>query len=88
MTRSVFCKKLEKEEIGLDYIPFPGELGKEIYEGISKQAWQMWLSHQTMLINEYRLNMLESQSREFLTSEMKKFLFAEGSELPPGYQAA
>lgn len=85
MTRTVLCKKLGKEELGLEFPPIPGELGKEIYNNISKHAWQMWLSHQTMLINEYRLNMLDPQSREFLMTEMKKFLFGEGSEAPPGY---
>lgn len=86
MTRTVFCKKLGTEELGLEFPPFPGDLGKEIYNNISKHAWQMWLSHQTMLINEYRLNMLEPEAREFLVNEMKKFLFGEGSETPPGYQ--
>jgi Fe-S cluster biosynthesis and repair protein YggX len=86
MTRTVFCKKLGKEELGLDLPPFPGELGQEIYNHISKRAWQMWLSHQTMLINEYRLNMLDPKAREFLVAEMKKFLFGEGSESPPGYK--
>lgn len=86
MTRTVFCKKLATEELGLDHPPFPGELGKEIYQHISKPAWQMWLSHQTMLINEYHLNMLEPQAREFLVVEMKKFLFGEGSATPPGYK--
>jgi Fe-S cluster biosynthesis and repair protein YggX len=85
MARTVFCKKLGKEELGLDFPPFPGELGEEIYANISKHAWQMWLSHQTMLINEYRLNMLDPQARDFLVAEMKKFLFGEGSETPPGY---
>lgn len=86
MTRSVYCKKLGKEEIGLDYAPFPGELGKEIYEHISKHAWQMWLSHQTMLINEYRLNMLDPEAREMLVTEMKKFLFEDQNVTPPGYK--
>lgn len=88
MTRTVLCKKLGAEELGLEYPPFPGDLGKEIYNHISKHAWQMWLNHQTMLINEYRLNMLDPQAREFLVTEMKKFLFEEGSEVPPGYTPA
>jgi Fe-S cluster biosynthesis and repair protein YggX len=86
MTRTVFCKKLNVEELGLGHQPMPGELGKEIYDNISKHAWQMWLSHQTMLINEYRLNMLDPEARDFLISEMKKFLFGKGSDTPAGYQ--
>ena len=86
MPHTVFCKKLGTEELGLEYPPFPGELGKEIYNNISKHAWQMWLSHQTTLINEYRLNVLDPEAREFLVVEMKKFLFGEGSKAPPGYK--
>jgi len=86
MARKVLCKKLGTEELGLENPPFPGELGEEIYNNISKHAWQMWLSHQTMLINEYRLNLLDPEAREFLVTEMKKFLFGGGSDSPPGYQ--
>lgn len=85
MVRKVSCKKLGIEDIGLDNPPFPGDLGKEIYENISKKAWQMWLGHQTMLINEYRLNLLDQEAKQFLIAEMKKFLFGEGSSTPPGY---
>lgn len=85
MTRKVLCKKLGTEELGLEFHPMPGELGQEIFDNISKHAWQMWLSHQTMLINEYRLNMLDPKAREFLMTEMKKFLFGEGSSTPPGF---
>ncbi len=86
MSRMVFCKKLQTQAEGLDYAPYPGELGKKIYEHVSKQAWQMWQQHQTMLINEYRLNLLDSQAREFLEREMQNFFFGEGSAKPPGYQ--
>jgi Fe-S cluster biosynthesis and repair protein YggX len=65
--------------------PFPGPLGERIFNEVSKQAWQMWLSHQTMLINEYRLNLMEPKSREFLKEEMNKYFFGEGSEKPSGY---
>lgn len=85
MTRTVICKKLGTEELGLEFPPFPGDLGLEIYNSISKHAWQMWLSHQTMLINEYRLNMLDPEARNFLAEEMKKFLFGNGSDTPSGY---
>lgn len=85
MTRQIHCAKLGTEAEGLDFAPYPGELGQRIYESISKVAWQEWLKHQTMLINEYRLNALESKSREFLQQEMEKFLFGGGSEKPSGY---
>ncbi|MDF2940197.1 MAG: hypothetical protein K0R66_839 [Gammaproteobacteria bacterium] len=85
MSRMIYCKKLDKQAEGLDFPPYPGELGKKIHEHISKEAWGMWLNHQTMLINEYRLNMLDPQARDFLKKEMEKFLFGEGSEKPAGY---
>lgn len=85
MTHTILCKKLGIEAEGLDSPPYPGELGQRIYANISKQAWQMWVNHQTMLINEYRLSLLEKQARQFLEKEMEKFLFSEGSEKPPGY---
>lgn len=85
MTRTVYCVKLNKEAEGLPTPPLPGELGKKIYDHISKEAWQMWLSHQTMLINEYRLSLIEAKSRTFLFQEMDKFLFGPGSEKPAGY---
>ena len=75
MMRCIFCKKLGKEAEGLTYYPYPGELGKRIYEHISEQAWQAWLGHQTMLINEYRLNVIEPKSRQFLEEEMEKNSF-------------
>lgn len=84
--RIVYCVKLNKEAKGLAVPPYPGELGQKIYQGISEQAWQNWLAHQTMLINEYRLNLIEAKARQFLEQEMEKFLFGAGSERPPGYQ--
>ncbi len=86
MTHEIFCQKLKKQAQGLDYVPFPGELGQRIYKEISKEAWQQWMSQQTMLINEYRLNMTDATARTFLTTEMEKFFFGEGSEKPAGYQ--
>lgn len=83
--RIIFCTKLNKELEGLEYPPYPGELGKKIVDHISKEAWQLWLGRQTMLINEYRLNMLDPNSRRFLAEEMEKFLFGDGSDAPPGY---
>jgi len=83
--RTVYCIKLQKEAPGLDFSPYPGELGKKIFENISKEAWQAWLSQQTMLINEYRLSMTDPKAREFLATEMEKFFFGEGSQPPEGY---
>jgi len=85
MTRNVHCQKLQKQAEGLDFPPYPGGLGQKIYENISKEAWQLWTNQQTMLINEYRLNMLDPKAREFLEKEMQKFLFEGGSEKPPGF---
>ncbi len=82
MARQVKCVLLGIEAEGLDYAPYPGELGRRIFENVSKQAWQQWLSHQTMLINEYRLTPIEPKAREFLEQEMEKFFFGEGSEKP------
>ncbi len=86
MSRQVFCKKLGKEAQGLDFPPYPGELGQRIYDHISALAWQDWLNHQTMLVNEYRLHLADQKSRAFLETEMEKFLFGEGSEKPAGYR--
>lgn len=85
MIRTVYCEKLCKEAEGLDSPPYPGELGQRIYENISKQAWEAWLAHQTMLINEYRLSLIDPKARMFLEQEMEKFLFAGGSDSPPGF---
>ena len=82
MSRKVHCVKLDKEAEGLNAITYPGELGKRIYEQVSQEAWQMWLGHQTMLINEYRLTPIEPKAREFLEEEMEKFFFGGGSEKP------
>ncbi|MBT8506785.1 oxidative damage protection protein [Coxiella-like endosymbiont of Rhipicephalus sanguineus] len=87
MTRRIFCQKLGKEADALNYQPYPGELGQRIYKQISKQAWEAWLSHQTMLINEYRLSLIDPKARYFLQQEMEKFLFGTESEKPPGYLA-
>jgi Fe-S cluster biosynthesis and repair protein YggX len=86
MARKVHCVLLHVEADGLDYQPYPGELGKRIYENVSKQAWQQWLAHQTMLINEYRLTPIEPKNRKYLESEMEKFFFGGGSEKPPDFK--
>ncbi len=82
MSRKVHCVKLDKEAEGLAVSTYPGELGKRIFDQASQEAWQMWLSHQTMLINEYRLTLYEPKARKFLEEEMDKFFFGEGSEAP------
>lgn len=85
MTRMVNCIKLGREAEGLDLPPYPGELGKRIFENVSKEAWQMWLKHQTMLINEHRISPIDPKARQFLEGEMEKFFFGEGSAPPEGY---
>jgi Fe-S cluster biosynthesis and repair protein YggX len=85
MSRNVNCIILKKEAEGLDYAPYPGELGQRIYDSVSKEAWQRWLGHQTMLINENRLTPIEPEARQFLATEMEKFFFSGGSEKPKEY---
>ena len=82
MSRTVHCAKLGKELEGLERAPYPGELGQKIYDTISKEAWQAWLKQQTILINEYRLSMIDPKARQFLEEQMQKFLF-EGEEQKP-----
>jgi Fe-S cluster biosynthesis and repair protein YggX len=82
MSRIVNCTVLGREAEGLDYAPYPGALGQRIYASVSKEAWQKWLAHQTMLINEYRLTPMEPEARKFLETEMEKFFFGGGSEKP------
>lgn len=82
---SVQCSKLHKLAPGLPKPPYPGELGERIYKNISQEAWDLWLQHQTMLINEYRLSVIEPKSRKFIEQEMQKFLFEDNSSPPPDY---
>ena len=82
MTRTVNCVKLGTEAEGLKMPPYPGQLGQRIFEHVSAQAWQEWLRHQTMLINEYRLTPIEPKDRAFLEAEMEKYFFGDGSKLP------
>jgi Fe-S cluster biosynthesis and repair protein YggX len=86
MARTVQCVLLKREGEGLDRPPYPGELGRRIYEQVSKEAWAQWLRHQTLLINEYRLTPIEPKARKFLEAEMEKFFFGAGSTAPEGYQ--
>ena len=85
MTRKVQCRLLGEELDGLAFQPYPGELGKRIYENISQRAWQKWLALQTMLINENRLSPMNPEHRKYLEGEMEKFFFGEGAAAPEGY---
>jgi len=78
MSRMVNCVKLGKEAEGLDMLTYPGDLGQRIFDSISKEAWQGWVNHQTMLMNEYRLSPINAKDRKFLEEEMEKFLFGDG----------
>jgi Fe-S cluster biosynthesis and repair protein YggX len=81
----VKCVKLDKEAEGLDRPTYPGDLGKRIFQNVSKEAWQSWVGHQTMLINEYRLTPVDPKARKFLEEEMEKYFFGGGSDMPDGY---
>ncbi|GLQ92246.1 oxidative damage protection protein [Dyella acidisoli] len=86
MSRTIHCAKLGIDAEGLDFAPWPGPLGQRIFAEISKPAWQQWLAHQTMLINEYRINPLDPKARQFLGGEMEKFLFGGEAKKPEGYK--
>lgn len=85
MARMVSCVKLGREAEGLDRAPYPGELGQRIYEHVSKEAWQGWIKHQTMLINENRLNLADSRARKYLAEQMEKHFFGQGADVASGY---
>ena len=87
MTHMVHCIKLNKEAEGLDFPPYPGELGKKIHEHVSKEAWAGWLKQQTMLVNEYRLNLADAQARKYLAQQMEKHFFGDGADTAAGYVA-
>lgn len=77
MSKTITCIKLKQQAEQLDAPPFPGELGERIYQNVSKPAWEMWLGQQTILINEYRLSLIDPKSREFLIQEMEKYFFEQ-----------
>lgn len=85
MSRTVHCVKLGREAEGLERLPYPGDLGRRIFDNVSQQAWKAWLEHQKMLINEYRLIPVEPKARKFLEEEMEKYFFGEGAARPEGY---
>ncbi len=87
MSRTVYCHKLQRDGEGLAFVPWPGALGKRVFDGISREAWQQWMAHQTLLINENRLSPMDPKHRVFLEGEMEKFLFGGGAEAPAGYVA-
>ena len=85
MARTVQCILLKKEGEGLDFAPYPGDLGKRIWENVSKEAWQQWLKHQTMLVNENRLNLADARARQYLARQMEQYFFGGGADQPAGY---
>ncbi|WP_372810654.1 oxidative damage protection protein [Litorivivens sp.] len=85
MTRKVFCRKYQQELDGLSNPPFPGARGQDIFDNVSKKAWDEWQAHQTMLINEKQLSMMDQESRKYLQSEMEKFLSGEDFDKAEGY---
>ena len=85
MARMVNCIKLGREAEGLDFPPVPGELGKKLWENVSKEAWTAWQKHQTMLVNENRLNLADARARKYLQTQMENYFFGEGADQPAGY---
>ena len=85
MPRMVQCVYLKREAEGLDYPPYPGELGRRIYDSVSKEAFEAWKRHQTMLVNENRLNLADLRARQYLARQMENFFFGPGAEQPAGY---
>ena len=86
-TRMVHCVKFGKELPGLDRVPWRGELGKRVYENVSKDAWKLWIEHSKMIMNEYRLNPLDPNSQKIMEEQLEQFFFGEGAKLPEGYVA-
>lgn len=85
MARMVQCVKLGREAEGLERLPYPGPLGQRIFDNVSKEAWQGWIKHQTMLVNENRLNLADAAARKYLATQMENYFFGEGAQLPEGY---
>lgn len=85
MSRTVFCQKLNKDAPGLPFAPYPGALGQRIFENISAEAWELWKAHQTMMINEKRLSMIDASHRKLLATEMENFLFGGDITKIEGY---
>ena len=85
MARTVFCIKLGRNADGLDFPPFPGDLGKRIYDNVSKEAWAGWLKHQTMLVNENRLSLADASARKYLAEQTEAYFFGDGADTAEGY---
>ncbi|WP_374354144.1 oxidative damage protection protein [Chitinimonas sp.] len=85
MARMVNCIKLGREAEGLDFPPLPGEMGQKIFNSVSKEAWQAWVKHQTMLINENRLSLADARARQYLAQQMQNYFFGAGADMPQGY---
>ena len=85
MTRMVNCIYLKKEAPGLTFAPYPGDLGKRMYEQVSQEAFEIWKRHQTMLVNENRLNLADARARQYLARQMEQFFFGGGADKPAGY---
>ena len=85
MARTVKCVKLGRDAEGLDFPPFPGELGKRVFENVSKEAWTGWLEHQKMLVNENRLSLADPKARKYLLEQTEKYFFGPGADAATGY---
>lgn len=85
MSRMVQCVKLGRELPAIRYQPFQDELGRRIWEQVSQEAWQMWIEHSKMIVNEYRLDLTSPKAHELLKTQCEQFLFGEGAAPPPEY---
>lgn len=85
MARTVFCRKYQEELPGLAIPPMPGAIGQDLFDSVSEKAWKEWQSHQTMLINEKHLNLMDAEARSFLKEQMLKFLSNDSFEQVEGY---
>jgi len=85
MARMIQCIKLGREAEGLDFPPVPGDLGRRIWESVSKEAWQQWQKHMTMLVNENRLSLADARARKYLQGQMEQYFFGDGGDAPAGY---
>lgn len=85
MSRTVFCVKLKKDAEGLATPPYPGDLGRRIYENVSAEAWKGWLEHQKMLVNEYRLNLADKRARQYVAEQTERHFFGDGADSASGY---
>ncbi|AZN37297.1 MAG: oxidative damage protection protein [Iodobacter sp.] len=85
MSRTVNCVKLGREAEGMDFPPLPGALGKKVFDNVSKEAWQAWVKHQTMLINENRLSLADPRARQYLQQQLENYFFGDGAEMPAGF---